>query len=30
MAVGKEIRLKITSIKNTQKISRAMDMVAAS
>ncbi len=30
MAVGKEIRLKITSIKNTQKITRAMEMVAAS
>jgi F-type H+-transporting ATPase subunit gamma len=30
MAVGKEIRLKIASIKNTQKITRAMEMVAAS
>lgn len=30
MAVGKEIRLKITSVKNTQKITRAMEMVAAS
>lgn len=30
MAVGKEIRLKISSIKNTQKITRAMEMVAAS
>ena len=30
MAVGKEIRLKITSIKNTQKITRALEMVAAS
>jgi F-type H+-transporting ATPase subunit gamma len=30
MAVGKEIRLKIQSIKNTQKITRAMEMVAAS
>jgi F-type H+-transporting ATPase subunit gamma len=30
MAVGKEIRLKIGSIKNTQKITRAMEMVAAS
>jgi F-type H+-transporting ATPase subunit gamma len=30
MAVGKEIRVKITSIKNTQKITRAMEMVAAS
>ncbi len=30
MAVGKEIRLKIASIKNTQKIPRAMEMVAAS
>jgi len=30
MAVGKEIRTKITSIKNTQKITRAMEMVAAS
>jgi F-type H+-transporting ATPase subunit gamma len=30
MAVGKEIRNKIGSIKNTQKITRAMEMVAAS
>lgn len=30
MAVGKEIRTKITSIQNTQKITRAMEMVAAS
>ncbi|MDH4275390.1 MAG: F0F1 ATP synthase subunit gamma [Gammaproteobacteria bacterium] len=30
MAVGKEIRVKIKSIKNTQKITRAMEMVAAS
>lgn len=30
MAVGKEIRTKIRSIKNTQKITRAMEMVAAS
>lgn len=30
MAVGKEIRVKIASIKNTQKITRAMEMVAAS
>ena len=30
MAVGKEIRTKITSVKNTQKITRAMEMVAAS
>jgi len=30
MAVGKEIRGKISSIKNTQKITRAMEMVAAS
>ncbi len=30
MAVGKEIRLKISSIRNTQKITRAMEMVAAS
>jgi F-type H+-transporting ATPase subunit gamma len=30
MAVGKEIRSKIWSIKNTQKITRAMEMVAAS
>jgi len=30
MAVGKEIREKIKSIKNTQKITRAMEMVAAS
>ena len=30
MAVGKEIRSQITSIKNTQKITKAMEMVAAS
>lgn len=30
MAVGKEIRTKIASIANTQKITRAMEMVAAS
>ncbi len=30
MASGKEIRTQITSIKNTQKITRAMEMVAAS
>jgi len=30
MAVGKEIRVQINSIKNTQKITRAMEMVAAS
>ena len=30
MAVGKEIRTKITSVKNTQKITKAMEMVAAS
>lgn len=30
MAVGKEIRSKISSIKNTQKITSAMEMVAAS
>jgi F-type H+-transporting ATPase subunit gamma len=30
MAVGKEVRTKISSIKNTQKITRAMEMVAAS
>ncbi len=30
MAAGKEIRTKIKSIKNTQKITRAMEMVAAS
>ncbi len=30
MAIGKEIRAKIGSIKNTQKITRAMEMVAAS
>ena len=30
MAVGKEIRSKIKSIKNTQKITKAMEMVAAS
>lgn len=30
MAVGKEIRVKIASIKNTQKITRAMEKVATS
>lgn len=30
MAAAKEIRLKIGSVKNTQKITRAMEMVAAS
>ena len=30
MAVGKEIRTKISSIKNTQKITSAMELVAAS
>ena len=30
MAVGKEIRNKIASVKNTQKITKAMEMVAAS
>jgi F-type H+-transporting ATPase subunit gamma len=30
MAVGKEIRSKIKSVKNTQKITKAMEMVAAS
>lgn len=30
MAVAKEIRVKIQSIKNTQKITKAMEMVAAS
>jgi len=30
MAVGKEIRNQIKSVKNTQKITRAMEMVAAS
>lgn len=30
MAVGKEIRTKINSVKNTQKITKAMQMVAAS
>lgn len=30
MAVAKEVRTKIRSIKNTQKITRAMEMVAAS
>ncbi len=30
MATGKEIRTKITSIKSTQKITKAMEMVAAS
>ena len=30
MASGKEIRGKIASIKNTQKITKAMELVAAS
>ena len=30
MAVGKEIKGKIRSVKNTQKITKAMEMVAAS
>lgn len=30
MAVGKEIRVKIASVQNTQKITRAMEMVATS
>lgn len=30
MAVGKEIRTQITSVKNTQKITKAMEMVAGS
>lgn len=30
MAIAKEIRVKINSIKNTQKITKAMEMVAAS
>lgn len=30
MAIGKEVRTKIASIKNTQKITKAMEMVAAS
>jgi len=30
MAIGKEIRVKINSIKSTRKITRAMEMVAAS
>ena len=30
MASGKEIRTKIKSVKNTQKITKAMEMVAAS
>ncbi len=30
MAVGKELRTKIASVKNTQKITKAMEMVAAS
>ncbi|MDH5515986.1 MAG: F0F1 ATP synthase subunit gamma, partial [Gammaproteobacteria bacterium] len=30
MAGAKEIRTKIASIKNTQKITKAMEMVAAS
>ena len=30
MAVGKEIKTKIASVKGTQKITNAMEMVAAS
>ena len=30
MAVGKEIRTKISSVKNTQKITRAMELIAGS
>src|SRR5690242_5888466 len=30
MAIAKEIRIKIHSVKNTQKITKAMEMVAAS
>ena len=30
MSIAKEVRLKIHSIKNTQKITKAMEMVAAS
>ena len=30
MAVGKEIRGKIKSVENTKKITKAMEMVAAS
>ncbi|MDO7653431.1 MAG: F0F1 ATP synthase subunit gamma, partial [Porticoccus sp.] len=30
MAVGKEVKTKISSIKSTQKITSAMEMVAAS
>lgn len=30
MAIGKEVRTKIGSVKNTQKITKAMEMVAAS
>ena len=30
MAVGKEVKTKITSVKSTQKITSAMEMVAAS
>ncbi len=30
MAVGKEIKTKIASVQSTQKITRAMEMVAAS
>jgi F-type H+-transporting ATPase subunit gamma len=30
MAIAKEIRIKIASVKNTQKITKAMEMVAAS
>ncbi|MCW8834698.1 MAG: F0F1 ATP synthase subunit gamma, partial [Colwellia sp.] len=29
MAVGKEIKTKIASVQNTQKITNAMEMVAA-
>ena len=30
MAAGKEVRKKIKSVKSTQKITKAMEMVAAS
>ena len=30
MSAGKELRNKINSVKNTQKITKAMEMVAAS
>ena len=30
MAIAREIRVKVTSVKNTQKITKAMEMVAAS